>query len=67
MDAVAVAAVGPAADAVDADPVADAMALIAVATAVVDDGAFFHHFQLANWVLLTKYPITITYLLARYK
>ncbi len=44
MVAVAGAVVGPAADAADADPVAVAVALIAVATVVVVDGAFFHHF-----------------------
>ncbi len=46
MDVVAGAVVDPVADAADADPVAVAVALIAVATAVVDDGAFFfHHFH----------------------
>ncbi len=44
MVAVAGAVVDPAVDAADAGPVAVAVALIAVATVVVDDGAFFYHF-----------------------
>ncbi len=62
MDVVAVAVVGPAADAADADPVAVAVALIAVATVVVVDGAYFSSFLTSNWV-----QINISHLLVSYK